>query len=293
MAIGDYTRIATNIGAFNALNTLKHINRRIEGSQLPLATGRRINEVADDPSGFVLATRLQARYRGISAAIDNIGTARNVLSIAEGGLQNTLDILLRIKELVTQSLNETNGTSELVAIGSEISQLRAEIDNIVEETRFNDRQLLDGSYVNITFQTGPNAGNVLNFSLSQEHTTDALDLNPPGGPPPGIPPDKGKGKGPPERNEFGIPDLDKVNAALETVLDSLQHLGAVITRLSIKEENLRTSSLNIQATQSRILDADIAHTVLQLIRDLILQQTAMAQLAQSNILPQHVLVLFT
>ena len=97
MAIGDSTRINTNIAAFNALNSLKYINRNLEKSQLKLATGSRINEVADDPAGYVISTRLRARSKGLSTALDNVGTAKNVLAIAEGGLLNISDILITIK----------------------------------------------------------------------------------------------------------------------------------------------------------------------------------------------------
>jgi len=86
MAIGDFTRIFTNISAFNALSALRFVSRNSAKIQLKLATGLRINEVADDPAGFVLSRSLSARIRGLSVALDNIGTAKNVLSIAEGGL---------------------------------------------------------------------------------------------------------------------------------------------------------------------------------------------------------------
>ena len=79
MAIGNLTRIRTNIGALNALNALKNVNRRLEVSQFRLATGKRINSVAEDPAGYVISTRINARIRGLSAALDNIGTAKNML----------------------------------------------------------------------------------------------------------------------------------------------------------------------------------------------------------------------
>ncbi|RKY83632.1 flagellin protein, partial [candidate division KSB1 bacterium] len=74
MAFGDFTRIYTNISAYNALRALKRINRSLEISQLRLATGLRINQVADDPAGFVISKRLEARVRGLTAALDNVGT---------------------------------------------------------------------------------------------------------------------------------------------------------------------------------------------------------------------------
>ncbi|MCL5019971.1 MAG: flagellin, partial [Patescibacteria group bacterium] len=123
MAIGDSTRINTNIAAFNALNALKGVNRNLEKSQLKLATGLRINEVADDPAGFTISRKLNARSRGLSVAYDNVGTTKNVLAIAEGGLLNISDILITMKEKVTQAASDTQGTAERAAIKSEIDQL--------------------------------------------------------------------------------------------------------------------------------------------------------------------------
>jgi len=121
MAIGDSTRIYTNIAAFNALNSLKSINSSLERSQLKLATGLRINEVADDPAGFTISKRL------------DVGTAKNVLSIAEGGLSNIQSILITMKEKVTQAASDTLGSAERNAIATEINELTTEINNIVAE----------------------------------------------------------------------------------------------------------------------------------------------------------------
>ena len=118
MAIGDSTRINTNIGALNALSALKTVNKLLEKSQLRLATGSRINEVADDPAGYVISTRLNARSRGLSTALDNVGTAKNVLAIAEGGLLNISDILITMKEKVTQAASDTLSSAERNAIST-------------------------------------------------------------------------------------------------------------------------------------------------------------------------------
>ena len=154
MAIGDSTRINTNIAAYNALNALKSVNRELEISQLRLATGKRINEVAEDPAGYTISKRLESRARGISVAIDNVGTAKNVLSIAEGGLTNISDILITIKEKVTQAASDTLGSTERNAIKTEIDQFISEIDNIVSETTFNNQTLIDGTFSGISVQTG-------------------------------------------------------------------------------------------------------------------------------------------
>lgn len=281
MAIGDSTRINTNIAALNALNALKSINRALEKSQLRLATGLRINEVADDPAGFVISNRLRARIVGLSTAFDNVGTAKNVLSIAEGGLLNISDIIITIKEKVTQAASDTLGSAERNAIKTEIDQLTAEIDDIVGETLFNNIALIDGTYTGISLQTGEGTTNTLIISISGDHTANGLTL----------------ASGSVSSRVFTATGasiaLSNVNAALETINDSLQGIGAKISRLTVKEGTLSIAITNTKAAKSRILDADIAQEQLQSTRLQILQQIATAQLAQANVSPQNVLALFT
>lgn len=281
MAIGDSTRINTNIAALNALNALKSINRALEKSQLRLATGLRINEVADDPAGFVISNRLRARIVGLTTAFDNVGTAKNVLSIAEGGLLNISDIIITIKEKVTQAASDTLGSAERNAIKTEIDQLTAEIDDIVGETLFNNIALIDGTYTGISLQTGEGTTNTLIISISGDHTASGLSL----------------ASGGVSSRVFTATGasvaLSNVNAALETINDSLQGIGAKISRLTVKEGTLSIAITNTKAAKSRILDADIAQEQLQSTRLQILQQIATAQLAQANISPQNVLALFT
>ncbi len=286
MAIGDATRINTNIGAFNALNALKSINRMLEKSQLKLATGRRINEVADDPAGFVISTRLNARSRGLSTALDNIGTAKNVLSIAEGGLLNISDILVTMKEKVTQAASDTLGSAERNAIKTELDQLTAEINNIVDETTFNNISLIDGNYRNKSIQTGEDTTNTLDINIVRQGTTAsgfrAADL---------------------EVDTSNVSTLvftaagsstalSKIDSAIEIISDALQNVGAYISRMTVKESTLSISIINTEATKSRIMDADLAREQLDATKYLILQQTSTAQLAQANIIPQNVLALF-
>jgi len=218
MAIGDSSRINTNIAALNALSALKSINRSLEKSQLKLATGLRINEVADDPAGFVISNRLRARSVGLTTAFNNVGTSKNVLAIAEGGLLNISDIIITIKEKVTQAASDTLGSAERNAIKTEIDQLTAEIDDIVNETLFNNIALIDGTYTGISIQTGEGTTNTLTLSISQNHGSSSLTID-----------------------AANVSDrvftatgasiaLSNVNTALETLNNSLQDIGAKITR---------------------------------------------------------------
>ena len=280
MAIGDSTRINTNIAALNALSALKSINRSLEKNQLRLATGLRINEVADDPAGFVISTRINARVRGLSVAFDNVGTAKNVLAVAEGGLLNISDILVTMKEKVTQAASDTLSSAERNAIKTEILQLTSEINNIVDETTFNNKKLIDGTISGYKIQTGAGTTNVLTLNLTANNTASAL----------------GVASNVVANNVFTAAGassaLSAVDDAIETVSNSLQQIGSYIGRLSVKESTLSVAITNNEAAKSRILDADLAKTQLDATKDLILQQTSTAQLAQANITPQNVLALF-
>jgi len=280
MAIGDFFRINTNIAAYNALYALKSLTRNLGKVQLKLATGLRINEVADDPAGFTISTRLQARSRGLTAALDNVGFAKNALSTAEGGLNTISDIVLNIKEKVTQAASDTLGSAERNAIKKEINQLTAEIDDVVEETTFNNQPLLNGTYSNISVQTGERPGEKLRIDIRQNLKAASLNLSSTNV----------------SKKVFSSSNaasaLEKVNSALETVLENQQKVGALNSRLSIKERNLGTSIINTESTISRIRDVDLARVQLESIRLYILRNTATSMLAQANLIPYSVFRLY-
>ncbi|NOY57541.1 MAG: hypothetical protein GXO75_01225 [Calditrichaeota bacterium] len=156
MAQADLARINTNIGALQALNSLSSINRRMNIHSLRLATGRRINEAADDVAGFTIATKLHVRSQGLGVALNNIGDAKNMMSIAEGNLTKISDILQKMKSKATQAANDSLGTEERTAIKNELESLTAQINDIVGQTKWNSNPLLSGSGLNtgFTFQTG-------------------------------------------------------------------------------------------------------------------------------------------
>ena len=280
MALGDYTRILTNISAYNALSALKNVNARLETSQLRLATGKRINSVSDDPAGYVISTRINAQVRGLSTALDNIGTAKNMLAIAEGGLTNISDILITMKEKVTQAASDTLSSAERNAIKTEINQQVEEIDDIVEETTFNNYKLLNGSFTNKKIQTGSKAGEKMVISLSDSSSSETLEVT------------SANVSSKVFTSSGASEALAKVDSAIEMVSDTLQKIGSYVSRLEVKEKTVQTSITNKTATYSRIVDADLAKEQLEVTKNLILQRTSTAQLAQANLLPVSVLLLF-
>jgi len=279
MAFSQGTRINTNIAAMNAYNALNEINRELGVHQLRLATGKRVNSVSDDPSGYTIAKKLQARSRGLAQAINNVGDAKNVLSIAEGGLQKINDLLVSIKEQVTRAVNGGLSDDELQAIATQINDYMSEIDDIVRQTKFNGMQLLRGAgggdwAAGRDFQVGSDAGDTLTvrFDITVDSTlvkSSAVTTS-----------------------DLVSSFITTVDTAIKTVTEQLQYVGSLINRLDVKEANLIVGMTNTEAAASRIFDADIAKEQVEVAKLMILQQTATAQLAQANVSPQGVLALF-
>jgi len=274
MAEGDLTRIRANIAALNALNSLKSINKQLGVHTLRLATGKRLNSSADDPAGLTLAKRLDARSRSLSQALANIGDAQNVLSIAEGGANNIQSLLVQMREKIIQAANDTLGTGERAAIFQQLQQLAAEIDDVVRETTFNNVQLLTN--VVFTFQTGANGTDITTFNVSGTFTSGALDVS----------------NLTVASQVLASRSLGSVDAALVSVSNMLQDIGAKMQRMGVKEQTVSTAVVNTEAARSRIEDADMAREQLESTKLQILQQTATAMLAQANVAPQAILGLF-
>lgn len=175
MAQVDYTRIASNIAALNSLNSLRNINTKLGISQMRLATGKRINEAAEDAAGLTIALKLNARNEGLKMAISNIGDAKNMLAVAESGLQQINSILTEMKTKATAAASDTLGSSEREAIQSQLQSLARQINDIVEETQWNGSRLLDGT-VSKSLQTGAGAKDTTLWVLDQSHLASALNV---------------------------------------------------------------------------------------------------------------------
>ena len=169
----DLTRIGSNIGAMYSLQSLLDINNKLATTQTRLASGKRINSAADDPAGLTIATKMKARSEGLAVVEDNISDASNMLSVAEAGLSKLTDILVKMRSKATQAASDTLGTTERQTIQSQLSAFAEQIDDIINETKWNGVQLLDGT-VSKTFQTGVDPGETTEWALSQKH--DALTL---------------------------------------------------------------------------------------------------------------------
>lgn len=173
MAQADFTRISSNIAALNSLNSLRNINTKLGVSQLRLATGKRVNQASDDPAGLTIALKMNARNESLKVALSNIGDAKNMLAVAESGLQKISDILTEMRAKATAAATDTLGTDERTAIQSQLQSLAKQINDIVDQTQWNNTQMLDGT-VNKWLQTGAGSGDATQWVLDTDH--DAVQL---------------------------------------------------------------------------------------------------------------------
>jgi len=156
MAQVDISRIASNIGALNSLQSLNNINKQLSVHQARLASGKRINSAADDPAGLTIGTKLNSRSQGMLVALDNISDAKNLLSVAESGIGSISNIITQMKNKSEQAASDTMGLAERQAVLAQMRAFAAQIDDVMTQTEWNGNKLIDGSYLttSLTFQTG-------------------------------------------------------------------------------------------------------------------------------------------
>jgi len=159
--------INTNIASLTAQRNLNSSQKLSDTALQRLSSGLRINSSKDDAAGLAISTRFDAQIRGSNQAIRNSSDAIALAQTAEGGLKSITVALQRMRELSVQAANDTNTAVDRQALQEEVSQLVAEIKSISEDSNFNGRKLLDGSFSNATFQTGSNVGETISFGIAK------------------------------------------------------------------------------------------------------------------------------
>lgn len=280
MAFGDITRINTNIGAMNALNALNYVNRELAIHQLRLATGKRLNSAMEGPAEYSIAKELEGIARRWDVAVSNIKDAFNLMSTAETGVTKIKDILLKMAELAEQAANDTLSTEDRNRIKEELEALGNEINQTVKATLWRGTvTLLNGNFKNKRIWVGPmgNAtANSLTVSLSQALDLTSLGIT---------------------WANLAVNNSTVATKLLKQITDSalsktgtaLNTIGTYEERLSVKEIAATEHETDIWASYSRIMDADMALEQLQVTKFTILQQAAVAGLAQANVAPSFVL----
>jgi len=275
--MGDLTRINTNTQALRALKFLQKTNDEMAMRQLRLATGSRLNRAEDDSASYSIAKKLEAKIRGQSQALANIGDAKSMLTVGEGALNTVMDILQTMKEKVVQAANDTMGSDERTTIKNHLDALSAEITDTLNTAEFNGTKLFDTSNVTLSFQIGATSSDTFQVVITSlsvgglSVATSNLIVS---------------------SAASAASTLDAIDTAIKTIADRLADLGDSQKRLTFKADNLLTSTNNYEAARMRIADADFAKEQMEIARLQILQQTGTAALAQANSAPQAVLSLF-
>ena len=159
--------INTNIPSLNAQRNLSKSQTDLNRSMQRLSSGLRINSAKDDAAGLAISDRMTAQIRGMNQASRNANDGISMSQTAEGALQESTNILQRMRELAVQSANDTNSASDRSSLNDEVIQLQAELNRIAQTTEFNGRKVIDGTLEDATFQVGPNAGvnQTITFSI--------------------------------------------------------------------------------------------------------------------------------
>jgi flagellin len=264
--------INTNYAAAFAANAAKSASSGMDSAMEKLSTGSRINYAKDDAAGQAIVTRLSAEIQGLSAASRNAADAQSMLDTADGALQESQTVLLRMRELAVQSANGTLTDADRDHTDAEFQQLVSELTRIADNTTFAGQNLLNGA--NFSFQIGEGANQTISVSIDDMAATD-LNVY-----------DDGTTTGTNDVNLQSSANaqaaIGLIDAAIEEVSGERGELGAVSNRLSSTMANLDQINVNLSASRGRIQDADFATETANLAKNQILQQAATAMLAQAN-----------
>jgi flagellin len=179
--------INTNVPSLNTQRNLSKSQNELSRSMQRLSSGLRINSAKDDAAGLAISDRMTSQIRGMNQAARNANDGISLAQTAEGALQESINILQRMRELAVQSANDTNSASDRDSLQAEINQLQQEMTRIATSTSFNGRNILDGSLNNAQFQVGANANETISFSIISakaselgNHTLDSTNDTPTG-----------------------------------------------------------------------------------------------------------------
>lgn len=263
--------IQHNIAAINSYRNLGTNQSSLSKNLEKLSSGFRVNRAGDDAAGLAISEAMRSQINGLNQAVRNANDGIGLIQTAEGALTETHSMLQRMKTLATQGANGTYTDTARENIQAELDELVKEIDRIADATEFNGVTPLSGG-ANMTFQIGATKGEVLNLA---SESMKAADL--------GV-------------NNVKVDDtttsnnaIDTINDAIDTVSTYRAKLGAAQNRMEHTVSNLKVTSENITAAESRIRDTDMADEITAYTKNNILMQAAQSMLAQSNAMPQGVL----
>lgn len=263
-------RIGTNVQSLSAQRSLKSVTQSEAQTSAQLSSGSRITKSSDDAAGLAISEKLKANIRSSQQANRNANDGISMIQVAEGGLNESANILVRLRELAIQSASDTIGDTERDYTDKEYQQLKSELDRISKTTNFNEVNLLDGSSDKLEFQIGTG-----NDAFKDRISYDPSEI------------DAGLAKlgidGESVKTKEGAQNsLNTVDAAIKTVSGQRATLGALQNRLISTSSNLEVSVENMSAANSRIRDVDYAEATAKSAQNNILKAAGTSVLAQAN-----------
>ena len=274
--------INTNVSALNAQNVMTKNTRSMSATMEQLSTGSRINSAKDDAAGLAIGQSQTSQIRGLNQAVRNLNDGVNLLQTAEGALNETTNMLQRMRELAVQSASGTYSTTQRSYLATEFLALGSQIEKIASETTWNGFTVLTGTTGGTTagtysFQSGQTSGQTIDVAIGAM-TLSAL----------GITATSTAGVSTAASASAAIASID---SAINTVNSQRATIGAAINRMTYAADNITNISSNTSASRSTIMDTDYATASTNLSKTQIIQQAATAMLAQANQQPQSVLSL--
>ncbi len=283
-------RINTNIAALKAYYNLTNSTEELAAHQQKLTTGHRVTLASDDPAAFVMSKTMGTRVSNLATVQKSIGQAKDMLGVVEGGLNAIVDLLREMKDKALEAADGSVGTTERQSIGNAIKALGDSVDDIAQNTEWNNIKLLNGTYNNssniLTFRTGVG---VLDFTTVDFSTFGGLE----------------------NAGDFTLSSLglatvvnadlttiDNASTLIAAVNNAITYVNAAITEVGAESKGLgaRLGALAVEQTNtesalSRIQDADTLFEAMETSKLQIRSQATIAMLAQANTLPQMVLQL--
>ncbi len=264
------TVINSNTSALRAQNGSRVANQALQTAMERLSTGKRINSAKDDAAGLAISSSMTSQIRGMSQAIRNANDGISLAQTADGALGEVTNMLQRIRELAVQSASGTYSDDDRANLQSEVTELGAQIDAIISDTKFNGVAVFGSADVTVDIQTGSGSADQTTLTVT------GLDVSAASGA---------------DISSGDASVLDDVDDALKAVNSTRASLGAGQSRLESVVNNLTNQVVNLSDARSRIEDADFSAESTNLAKAQILSQASTAMLAQANQSQSNVLSL--
>ena len=272
-------RINTNVASLAAQRSLGQARSKLNDNLRKLSSGERITRASDDAAGLAISEKLKGHIRGLRQARRNADDGISLIQVAEGGLSEISNIIIRLRELAVQAASDTVGNPERRFSDIEFQQLKEEVQRITTGLEFNGRKLLDGTGGVVEIQVGihndPFQDRIKYDSTETDATLETLGI-----------------RAETISSKTGAQvSLAKLDEALVRVNGVRANLGALQNRLQSTVNNLGITNENYSAAKSRIRDVDVAEETADMAKNNILTQAGVSVLAQANQTPQFALKL--